>query len=73
MVNTELHCMKLFIRYRRLVTTLRHEKLPCATVYCDAVRCFLRIVELCSEVFDLSVRMLSIRAVLASDEFGLRI
>jgi len=73
MVNTELHCVQLFIRYIHLVTTLLLDKLPCPTVYCHAVRCVLRIVESCFEVFDPSVRILSIRAVLGSHEFGLRI
>jgi hypothetical protein len=44
-----------------------------AVVYCHAVRCVLRIVEDCSEVFDYSVKMLSIMAVMGSHEFGLRI
>jgi len=53
--------------------TLMLEKHPCAVVYCHAVRCVLRLVEYYSEVFDYSVRMLSISAVLGSHEFGLRI
>ena len=73
MVNTELHCVQLFIRYIRLVTTRMLNKLPRAAVYCHAVRCVFCIVELCSEVFDYSVRMLSITAVLGLHEFGLRI
>jgi len=73
MVNTELHCMQLFIRYIRLVTTLMLYKLPLATVYCCTVRCVLRIVEKCTQVFDHSVRMLFIAVVLGSHEFGLLI
>jgi hypothetical protein len=72
MVNTELHCVQLFIRYIRLVTTLMLDKLPCAAVYCHAVCCVLRIVEWCPEVFNQSIWMLSITAVLGSHEFGLR-
>jgi hypothetical protein len=49
------------------------EKLPHAVVYCHAVPSVLRIVEYSSEVFDHSVRMLSITAVLRASEFGLRI
>jgi hypothetical protein len=45
MVNIELHCVQLFIRYIRLVTTLMLDKLLRAAVYCHAVRCVLRIVE----------------------------
>jgi hypothetical protein len=73
MVNTELHCVQLFIRYIRLVTTLLLDTLSCAPVYCQAVCCILRIVEECSEVFNHSIRMLSIPADLASHEFRLRI
>jgi len=73
MVNTELHCVQLFIRYIRLVTTLMLDKLPRAAVYCHTVRFVLCIVEECSELFDHSVRMLSITAVLGPHEFGLRI
>jgi hypothetical protein len=42
-------------------------------VYCHMGRLFLRGVEQCTEVFDHSGRMISIMAVLGSDEFGLRI
>jgi len=49
------------------------QKLLRAVVYCHAVRWILRIVEWCSEVFDHSVRMLSIMAGLGCHEFGLRI
>jgi len=73
MVNTELHCVQLFFRHIRLVMTLMLVKLPCAVVYCHAVRCILRIVKQCSDVFDPCVRMLSIMAVLGSHEFVLRI
>jgi hypothetical protein len=45
MVNTELHCEQLFIRYIRLVMTLMLDKLPRAAVYWHAVRCVLCIVE----------------------------
>jgi len=65
--------MQLFIPYIRLVTTLMLYQLPGATGYCSAVRCVLRIVDQSSEVFDDSVRMLSIMVVLGSQEFGLRI
>jgi hypothetical protein len=65
--------VQLFIQYIRLVTTLMHEKLPRAIVHCHAVHCVLRIVEYYSEVFDHSVRMLSITAVLGSHEVELRI
>jgi len=65
--------VQLFIRYICHVTTLMLDKHPCAAVYCHAVGCLLRIVELCSEVLDHSVRMLSITAVLESHELGLRI
>jgi hypothetical protein len=44
-VNTELHCVQLFIRYIRLVMTLMFDKLLCAAVYCHAVRWVLCIVE----------------------------
>jgi hypothetical protein len=73
MKNTELHCMQEFIRYKGLVTTPLLDKHPCAAVYCHAMSCVLHIVQSCSEVFDHSVRMLSIRVVLGSHEFGLRI
>jgi len=73
MVITELQCVQLFIQYICLVTTLMLDKLPCAAVYCHPVLCVLHIVEWYSEVFDHSVRMLSIMAVLGSHEFGLRI
>jgi len=71
MVNTELHCVQLFIWYIHLVTTLMLDKLLRAAVYCHAVHCVLRIVELCSEVFDYGVRMLPITAVMGSQDFGL--
>jgi hypothetical protein len=71
MVNTELHCVQLFIRYITLVTTRMLEILPGAVEYCNMVCCVLRIVQQCSEVFDNSVRKLSITAVLGSQEFGL--
>ena len=45
MVNTELHCVQLFIRYIRLVTTLMLDIVPAAAGYCNAVCCVLRIVE----------------------------
>ena len=45
MVNTELHCVQLFIRYRHLVMTLILHKLPHAAVYCRTVHGILRIVE----------------------------
>jgi len=73
MVNTELHCVQLFIGYICLVTTLMLDKLPRAAVCSHVVRCVLCIVESCSEVFDHSVRMLSITAVFGPHEFGLRI
>jgi hypothetical protein len=73
MVNTELHYVQFFIRYIRQVMTLILEKLPHAAVFVNAVRCVWCIVESCSEVFDHSVRMLSITGVLGSHEFGLRI
>jgi hypothetical protein len=58
MVNTELHCVQLFIRYIHLGTTLILDKLRCASAYCDVESCDLRIVEQYFEVFDQSVRML---------------
>ena len=73
MVNRELHCVQLFIRYIRFVTTLMLEKLPRAVVYCRAVRCLLRIVKYFSEVYDHGVRMVSITAVLRPHQFGLHI
>jgi hypothetical protein len=73
MVNTELHCVQLFIQYIRIVMTLMLDQLLCAAGYCHAVHCLLRIVEKCSEVFDHSVRMLSITVVFGSHEFGLGI
>jgi len=45
MVNTELHCVQLFIQYIRLVTTHMLVKLPRATAYCHEVRCIWCIVE----------------------------
>jgi len=71
MVNTETHCVRVFIRHILLVITRMLEKLLGAAVYCHAVHCVLRIVESCSEVFDHSVRMLSITAVLGSHDFRL--
>jgi len=71
--NTELQCVQLITRYIRLVMTLMLGKLPHHTVYCHAVCCILRIVELCSDVFDYGIRMLSIMVVLGSHEFGLPI
>jgi len=47
-------------------------KLPCAAEYCNAVRFILRIVKSFPAVFAHSVRMLSIKAVLGSHEFRLR-
>jgi len=46
-------------------------KFPHATVDCHVVCFVLCIVELCSDIFDHRVRMLSTPAVLGSDEFGL--
>jgi len=45
MVNTELHCEQLFIRYICLVMTLRVDKLARDTVYCHVVLRVLCIVE----------------------------
>jgi hypothetical protein len=45
MVNTELHCVQLFIRYICPVMTLMLDKLPRAAVYYDAVRCVMCIAE----------------------------
>jgi hypothetical protein len=73
MVITELHCVQLFILYICLSTTLWLDELPSAAVYCHTVSLVLRIDEECSEVFDPSIRRLSITAVLGSHEFGLRI
>jgi hypothetical protein len=73
MVNAELRCAQLFIRYIHLVTTLILDKLPRATVYCYVVWCVLHIVEKCSGVSDHSVRILSITAVWGSHEFRLHI
>jgi hypothetical protein len=73
MVNTELQCMQLFIQYTCLVTTLVLYNLPRTTVYFCAVRCVMRIVESCSDVFNHGVRMHSITVVLGSYEFELRI
>jgi len=70
MVNIELHCVQVFIWYIRLVTTHMLDKLPGAAEYCYMVRCILHIVEQFSEVFEHSIRMLSITAVLGSHEFG---
>jgi hypothetical protein len=49
------------------------DKLPGGAVYCHAGHCIVCIVEYRSEVFDHSVRMLSMRAVLGSHEVGIRI
>jgi len=65
--------MQLFIQSICLVTTLMLDNLLSASVYCHMERCVLPIVESCSEVFDHSIRMLSITAVVGSHEFGLRI
>jgi hypothetical protein len=73
MVNTELHCVKLCIPYVCLVLTTLLEKRLSAIVYCHTVHFVLRIVELCSELFDRSVRMLSIMAVYGSHEYRLPI
>jgi len=73
MVNTELHCVQLFIWYIGLHTTSILDTPPRAAVSCHAVCCILCIVEQCSEVLDHSVRMLSISTVLGPHEFGLRI
>jgi hypothetical protein len=73
MVNTELHCVQLSIQYMCDVTTLMIDKLLCAVVYYRTVHCLLRIVKQWSEVFDRSVRMLSITVVLGCHGFGLRI
>jgi len=73
MVNTELHGVQLVIWYIRLLTTLKLDKLPGATLYCQAVCWVSLIVEKWSEVFDHSVRMRTITAVLGSHEFRLRI
>ena len=73
MVNTKLHCVQLFIQYLHLIATLMLQQLPHAVEYCHAVRCVLRTVVECSEVFDHSVRMRSITAVLGSYEFRLSI
>ena len=72
-VDTELHCMQLFFRYIRLVTTRRFHNRPYAVVYCYVVRSVLHIVESCSGVFDNRVRMRSITAVLGSHESRLHI
>jgi len=45
MVNTELHCLQLFIWYIRLVRTLIIDKCPPAAVSCHAVRCVSHIVD----------------------------
>jgi hypothetical protein len=73
MENTELHCVQLIMEYISLVVTLKLEKLPRAEEFCHAVYCVLYIVEECFEVFDHSIRMYSVTAVLASHEFGLHI
>jgi hypothetical protein len=73
MVNTKLDYVQLFRRYISLVTTLTLDTCPGAADYCHLVRRVSRIVELCLEVFDHSVRMLSITEVLVSHEFSLRI
>jgi len=73
MVNTELHCVQLFIRYISLVTTMKIDQLPHAVEYCHALHLVLRIAEKCSEVVDHTVRMLSITADLGSHEIGLHL
>jgi len=73
MVNAELNLVQLFIRYLHLVTTIILSKLPRAVVYSQTVRSVMIVVELCAEVSTHRIRMLSIPAVLWSDEFGLRI
>ena len=40
MVNTELHCVQLFIPYIHHVIILMLDTLPRAVVYFDVVRCF---------------------------------
>ena len=45
MLDTELHCVQMFIQYIHLVTTLMLPKIPPAAVYCRVVRCVPRIVE----------------------------
>jgi hypothetical protein len=72
-VNTELHCVQLSIRYISIVTTLLIHPLSHGTVYCHVVRWVLLILEQCSEVFDNNVRMLSSKAVLGCHGFGLPI
>jgi len=71
MLNTELHWVQLCIWYIRLVMTPKLDKLQHAIEYCHTVRCVLRIVEWCLEVFDYIVRILSITAVLGSHKFTL--
>jgi hypothetical protein len=44
MVNSELHCVQLFIQYIRLVTARMLYYPPYAAVYCPAVCCVLHIV-----------------------------
>jgi len=73
MVNTELNCMQLFIRYIRLVTTFMLDDLPRAAEHCDTVCYVWCIIEQSSEILDRSVRMCSIMAGLGYHEFGIRI
>jgi hypothetical protein len=73
MVYSTLNCVRLFIRYIRLVTTPMLHTLPHAVGYFHVVHCVLRIEEWCSEVFDHSVRMHFIMVDLGSREFRLRI
>ena len=70
MGNRVLHCMQSFILYICLSTTLWLDELPSAAVYCHTVSLVLRIDEECSEVFDPSIRMLSITAVFGPMNLG---
>jgi len=45
MLNTELHCIKLIIRYIHLLTTLMLDQLLHAVVDCHTVSHVLRIVQ----------------------------
>jgi hypothetical protein len=73
MVNTELHWVQLFIRYICLVTMLMLDKLQHTPGYCHAVRCGLHLVQYNTEVFDRSIKMLSITVVSRTYEFRLSI
>jgi hypothetical protein len=66
MVNPEIHCVQLIIRYMHLVATLMVHKLLHAVVFHDAVCCVSLIVETCSDVFERSARMASITVVWGS-------